>query len=432
MNILETKLGMDVLAVINSNANNLPNTEITATLLSGNQTLPLTRVQEQLLTKNYKEELTVDRTLIVSMTVSEYENYVLANSSDLIVELLEYPIKQSGVTEKIKPKVIRYRAKVNNLVNEALMIGDFAGTTTKEKDDNLKHVTLKLTDVVYADFHNTSFQGTVVDQGTVNDVIHCLGSNLGEYHMSVFPPDNTRDICGLVIDDGVKMMQIANWLQEFGVGVYYNGINTFIEDNTVFVYPLFMLEKHPKRKRVVILRCSPNDLIGIETTYSVEGDTVYIISSGEGKMSDDEEALEEILGNAIRWSEPNFLGDKISHKDGTSSNTSRGYYMYAQEQKRETIATVDKLITANKCRQMSKIHAARGAKVVLPWQNMNENVIYPNMEVDIYYMEAGVIKQLSGVIDGVRCVSSRDQDKQVDTFHTSGQLTMTVVPVDKL
>lgn len=428
MDILETPVGIDVKKVLDAAPPMETSINIRATIIVGTVHIKPARIHQHVVRRDYAGSTGDDRTLVVTVSKEEYAEVIYPNRLDLKCELtIANTNVQTKIAEnKASGKHQRYIAKLIKPVDLHLTEGTSNGNTLTKLREGEARIALELTDVSYDDLAFMSVS-TVLQGNSVEAAIEMCCSGMGDFPIVLHPIDNTRSVKNIVLEDGTKTLMVANWLQRYGGGVYFNGISTYVQNGTVYVFPISLLDKHPFRKSINIFHTGSTAMMGVDTTSCTINDTLNIISTGKMEFLDNVEFKEHAIGNATRWNQSCYLSDIVAHKDGATTVKRIGYNNHAIADRVHTNTTIGKLSTTNACFEVSRINDTQGRYLTVPWDNAKDGLIVPNMEVYFNYMTVKGPVRLHGII--VSCVfDSKEMPDagQIPNFKTVAMLTLRI------
>lgn len=421
MRVMDTIIGKEIDKILDSTDARASSFTLDLVLNVGTYRIVPNAIHKYKLIRHYRENIADVITLIITVNRYDYDVILYPYRLDITGTLTKTSTNGNSATtnSRMKGDTSEYRVKLINPKDNNFLLGLEVGDANWKKQESLVDIAIELTDQVVE--HLIGGQvSTVIKSGTAKSAIEVFTSNFGTHPINVHPTDFKGDVNNLIVPEGVSLLDFPNWLQVKGTGVYNNGINTYIQNGWVYVYPISLLEPHPKRNVINIFRLSDQEMVSITNTFCYKNSTPYIISGGVVDMIDDVEKNEGTMGNAIRWSSPNYMGERIIHKDGVTVFNGMGNNLHGIDDRRICYNRVHTLNTANNCNQISKINATQGKIVTLPWNNALPDMITPNMECIITYGTVGSTSVMKGVVIGVAYEAIRD-DGAATTPNFRGQ-----------
>jgi len=400
MRILNSPFKEDILKIAQSSTSSSGSflLEITLQTKAG-LPIPIERVHQKLLERDYLRGLGDKITMVIESSRATYEHLVHPNRRDLRCSITMTPCDKNG-NHPGDPFTVDYRAKLTNPKDLTVILASLGGDRLSDKQADSYPFAVQLVETALDDFKGMTMSGILHDC-TVLETIEGICSNLGTFPISVHPPDNEETYPIITMEQSHPVLEHANWMQSEGRGVYNHGCGTYFMHGWVFVYPLTLTEKHPDRKRHVVYRCAPDEMIGVENTYRVEGEVAYILVTGEVEYLDDTERRERTSGNAIVFdSNPDYYNDRVSHEDGVSTFENDTWTTIANDERLVNVSKTYCRQTTNIYRERSRLTESQGKIIELTWTNANAKFFPPNTELEIHYLNAGEMYTLSGIVVG--------------------------------
>lgn len=400
MRILNSVLKEDVEKILNDDAASTGSFLLDVVLQTkAGLDIPIERVHELLLDRDYMNAPGDRVMIVVESTRASYEHLVFPNRADLKASVTVTPCDKNG-NHPGDPFTVIYRAKLTDPTDNTFKVATMGGDKLVDKQGDNYYFALQLIEQDLDDLLDVRFSAVVYGH-TVQDTIECICSNFGGLPISLHPPDNTDTHDHIVLEQDHKLFYHANWMQNEGRGVYNHGCSTYLMNGWVFVFPPLLVEPHPERKRHVVYRCGPDEMIGVEQTFRVEGEVAYILATGEAEYSDNTETLERENGNIIIYdSEPDYTDDRVSHADGVTTFENGTWTTIADKDRLVNTSKTYNRQTSNPYREESRLREVNGKFIELVWTNANPQFFPPNTEIEVHYVNADELYTLSGVVVG--------------------------------
>lgn len=357
--------------------------------------------------------------LIITASVNqlEYDELIYRGREDLKARLtVESVNDKTGISGGERASKL-YRAKLTKVEDDKLIYGDSSSPDNNSKGMEIKDFALQLYDLELEKLKVKEIS-TVIRDTNVDDILHIVMSDFGKLVVDIHPPARKSPLAQTILPEGdVPIIEFPAWLQRYGGGVYEHNIGVFHYNDVVYVYPLFDTRQYPDRRKVIICSVGPAQLEGVDNTYHVEPGKLSILTTGKVDMIDTTESLEYELGNAVRFTTPNFISDAIEHSNGVTTATGSGYNEHGEHKETINKSTVGKLVTNNPFYEVSRIASNRGVRATLPWANANPALIYPNMEVTVLYKSGDDVHSMRGVVVGMDYQSSAGENEGIEGTH---------------
>ena len=229
--------------------------------------------------------------------------------------------------------------------------------------------------------------------------------------IDIVTPDNTtkRDI---VIPHGTHVTAMTYLAQHKFGGVYNAGIGSYVYTNqdgknVWSVYPKYNTNRFNQQIKKLVIYVLPTDrFAGIEKTFRVSGDTVYIVCTGNKKYFDDAEAGYGIGGVGFMMTNANSIHTKgVEVKpSGPYANPARINYNVATLNKADGnphIPMAANNVSSNPYVQYSEVLARTGGNLLLEWDNGDAMLLHPCMPCNIVFFNEQSVDVVDGVLHGV-------------------------------
>lgn len=225
----------------------------------------------------------------------------------------------------------------------------------------------------------------------------------------VSKPNNDTPYNHVIIPTGVKLLDVADYLQNQSYGVYNGSIGVYFEkrnnDNIMYVYPLYDKERYDSvTRKLNIYYANTSKLDYVENTYKVEGDIVKILGSNIKNVDTGENDLMD-TGDGIVYSSPDLLTRRnviVTDNDVTAAKNSQ---ISATSVKKRRDGTSNQTYLGNESnlyRHRSIINKKTMAIYQVEWKYPKPSLLYPGMPVCfIYEDEVNGIVKLKGVLQSV-------------------------------
>lgn len=251
--------------------------------------------------------------------------------------------------------------------------------------------------VMLSEFYN-GFSGLKVEGSNIN--LQC----------NIAKPNNDLTYNHIMIPTGIKLLDIADYLQNRSYGVYNGAIGAYFtkrnKANTMYVYPLYDKERYDSvTQKLNIYYANTSKLNFIENTYKKDGDIVKIIAGSNIKSYDTGENEFIDTGDGVVMSDPMLLTRRnaiITDNDITVSKQSQLTAAKIKERKDGMSQQVYLGNEPNLYRYRSIVNKQAMAVYQLEWKFPNIDLLYPGMPTCFIYEDetAGIVK-LKGVLQTV-------------------------------
>lgn len=396
------------------------------------QQIPVHNVESLKRISMYFTETTDYHFLTVNLFKSAYQQILKGNRKLLKLQLTRFPTNLSGETVSSGGNYVEtYCAHLLDLASEAVetRVGALTGTYL---DDLGGFVTtrVQLVERGIAEFRLWEISGVYRNctmahliLGLLSTPITALGES-GEinYNVTMYPADNTDPYYQRVIPNGIPLVDIPGWLQ-LTWGVYMGGIGNYLYQGMWYVYPLYNFTRYQKAKRrVTIINVPKNEMMGLTSSYYVDGDEIYIYATGDTKHTDTSDKRLDRSGTGFKAAKlGNLVSGFTETANGQTSIRKDGNYNVVSFDDRESdvsnIKAVPNLLTDNLWRDSSVVIQNMGNFITLAWENSNVYILYPGIPVRFIYKYRGIPHSLFGTIASVDTHTSTYMNNVSDTMY---------------
>lgn len=237
--------------------------------------------------------------------------------------------------------------------------------------------------------------------------------------VDVVEPTNSIIHDHIIIPPETSLVDLPEYLQHIK-GVYSSGIGYFLQDGIWSIWPLRDHTQFSKRKRTLTVVMLPeSDTPFLERSYKLNGDNVFIISTGKVKLKDDVQSAELNSGNGIRYMRASALIDKMSSvKDNKSTlhrdDTLKTLLFNERKDGLNKAPFISGIFTDNPYPAISSASKGHARELVVQWINADHKLLYPGMPVKVLYEKEGVVEELMGTLSGVIATIATATDGIID------------------
>lgn len=254
---------------------------------------------------------------------------------------------------------------------------------------------------------------------------------------NIIPPDNTAPRAHYVIPHNTPIYAIPTLLQEKMGGVYSAGIGTYFQSyknkKMWFVYPLYNTTRFKEDVPKVIFYAVPKQrFMGVDRTYRVEGDILYVAVTSDKNYSDSGETDLMDTGSGFRMADARaFMKKPVEMtEEGPVGARKRLNTEIAIKDRPDGLnyaPTSDSQISSNPYAQTSRVIARAGARIDLTWENSIPQLLYPAMPCKYVYLMKDKIKEVEGVVLFAHTVIQMDGTGiNVHSYKTTSQIVLFV------
>lgn len=221
--------------------------------------------------------------------------------------------------------------------------------------------------------------------------------------IEMYPPDTDVYKNALMIRQGVRLVDVAKYLQEH-YGVYNTGIGCYYHAQYWHVWPLYNTKRFELARQTLTIVNVPRDRFpGIERTYELSGSSLSIVSTGETVMFDNNNMVKYNQGDGTRAIRASAMsgsegmtvdkGQVVLHRGKTNTE------ILTSERVTDTnLAPSEPEVTDNTCRILSRTAVGQGSHMQLGWENSNPDLLVPGMPLKLLYLKGDVVVQRYGTL----------------------------------
>lgn len=227
--------------------------------------------------------------------------------------------------------------------------------------------------------------------------------------ITLIKPDTEEEREHYLIPHGTRLLDVPNFIQNKCGGVFSTGLNTYFQDNQIYVYPVANLKRfEDEEQTLTVIRIPENRYSDIERTYMLDDKRLTVLATSESKFSDINKAMLLKEGNGVRFADARKYMNKITEtKDNKSiikrKETNHEYLSVPLEQQ-DTVIMTPSRIHSNPFKEYSKQAKKDGGLLSFVWQNADVSLLYPGMPVKVLYSDQEDVKEIQGVLLKVHSV----------------------------
>jgi len=232
-----------------------------------------------------------------------------------------------------------------------------------------------------------------------------------KYKIDIAPVNNTNTYDHIEVPTGLKLSDLALYLQETHYGVYNGSIGFYIQDfynvKTIFVYPLYDSYRFldPKVKKKLIVYSVPDmKYDAVEHTYLIDGDILKIVSghSGVGHNTGTDNLIDD--GNAITTTKADQVMLRNALVTDKAATVSSDLTLDGQKDKTLPDGTENVIhlgVDDNLYKYRSNLNKHKTMTYQAQWNYCNPELLYPGMPVCYVYTENTKVIKLNGILQSM-------------------------------
>lgn len=237
--------------------------------------------------------------------------------------------------------------------------------------------------------------------------------------VDVVEPTNSIVHEHIIIPPETPLVDLPEYLQ-YTKGIYSSGVGYFLQDGIWSIWPLRDHTQFNKRKRTLTVVMLPeSDTPFLEQSYKLNGDNVFIVSTGRVKLKDGVQSAELNDGNGLRYIRSSALVDKMSSVSDNKStlnrkDTLKTLLFNERKDGLNNAPFIKGVFTDNPYPAISNASKGHARELVVQWINADHKLLYPGMPVKVLYEKDGIVEELMGTLGGVVAIIATATDGIID------------------
>ena len=226
-------------------------------------------------------------------------------------------------------------------------------------------------------------------------------------------PGGSEDIHPMVsIEHGVKLSDLADYIQKKAGGIYPTGLAQFIHEQVWYVFPPYDTARYEDSIDKMHLIFVPSKRYPvIERSYLVENGVTTVLVTGEKSIQSDKEQRQQNDGNGVYFADASAMqGDFAKAKGNVAlldrSKTLSEFIGEPRPDGKDNMRMARERITANPYPILSRMARGQGHFFTAVWRNANPDTIKPGMAVKVFYLNNDEVCTIDGVL-----IKALEQDK---------------------
>ena len=298
----------------------------------------------------------------------------------------------------------RYRAILVAIPPEPNITGQVQGRSADFGDlTNMVEVQLELQEFLLEDIRAIT-TGTTIQSSTPADALRAMitaytarvGLSREEAPVSfdMQPPNNVTPQTHISIPHSVELTSLADFLQTKGGGIYNYDIASFLERGCWYVWSPFDTSRQDYVEDTLVLLLAPvGKYPGVEHTYRTTSRQTIVMVTGDRQHIDDTQNDLYDVGNGIRFLDAVGVMEGFDTVEGNRVTVDRSKnateIIYAPNPTGKVrMRTVQS--SSNIYHELSKVSPSKGSYLTVVWENANNDLIRPDMNVQVMMAVGGV------------------------------------------
>lgn len=376
--------------------------------------------------RNYESNIGDECIIDILLPLGTYAKQVYPNKHILEITLNKTVLSDIGESSAVGEKIGLERFKAIMLVDETPSL---EGSDLDRYDEEALNLQ-KIITVSFQLLNRTleklriSNVGGIFRNTTANDVIKgILSSESVKVKVDSVPAITVVDMVDsqnkqkrdhIVIPQGTKLLEMPSYLQKRCGGVYATGLGTYLQGKAWWVYPLYDTQRFntDTRTTLVIFKVPSKRFNNVERTYRVDGNSVFVLGTGDVQHKDDGETGFVIDGNGFQIAQAKqFMNGGAVAVEDNKAVVSRGKLnsepiLFNKADNVNNVQVSKNKISDNSFVEYTALTARNGGITTMEWQNAEPNLLIPGMCVKIHYMDNDKLVETNGTLLSVQILTS--------------------------
>ncbi|BEG72745.1 virion structural protein [Pseudomonas phage PA1C] len=375
----------------------------------------------------------------------DYVHDIVPYRDNLQVDVSEIPLLEAVATRNVERKAVtkRYRGiiSVSGDDNPALS-GKNSNLKSREAMNQIGLISVQMQLV-----DELTYKLMMVTCGTtyrVTTTMNALKSLWTQFGQLVGGSDSQRllaiDIADgysqeernqIIIPDGMPLKDVHRFFQDKEGGIYSTGIGRYIQNQVLFLYPLYDTTRYGKNTKVLNLINVPNDRYqGAEKTFRNTMRHITVLATGDATSLDQGLAEQLQNGNSFRFGDARKVFQDFAIDKDNKMLVDRATNLFEVKMKDletgfNNVRWAKDRLTSNPFKQYTDMARKQGQEIKLEWTHGNPDLLYPGMPVKFQTISDNRVKTYHGVLLGVN-EQRRSADAGATVNRHVGKVTLGV------
>lgn len=383
---------------------------IEATIILPDRQIKPYRVVHTDIERDFAQAICDDGVITLSMSMGSYVTDILPNLEEIQIELMYIFTSEidRDVQYDLKPVVRKYRA-YPRLTKDP----DLQGLPSIDRDQSLIELEFDITGRVSEVIRMTDVGGTYHNLRPI-DLIRVMYYEISrqiEVPVEELPkgteyvdPDVADTKENLIIPDGLKLLDLPQYLNKYCGGIYNYDIGTYYHERIWYTYPILNTHRYQESKHTIdIYVAPPNHMPGLTRTWKRSSDELKlsIVTTGDFIQKDDREEISLTQGNGIRFGKATELFESWSTVAGNVADTQYADTMaeFVIRNRKSNLQQITRVNpTDNLAHELSKLRTRTGYFILVTWENSRPDLLIPGTPVKFYYQTDSGVKELNATL----------------------------------
>ena len=439
MNFQDTALYHEVLAIAASGSKPVV-LRFEAIIHANNVDIPVLWVETLDNKRNYHKNYHDDTRIVVAVTAGDHAYKIVPFKSTLeltlkITTLLENP--SPVVNQEIPVRTVRYRATLYDNSSPVLESNSPVALDQKKMDDlDIKVFELQLQNPAIEQLRMATFSGTFRQVNGIDLIRYALtnaGKNVqvddGWRIKGVTVAPNATDAVRehILVKQPTKLVELPDVVNRICGGLFPAGFNFYLQGNYWYLFAGYDVKAYDKSPRTLtVINIPANRMPSPERSYRTTATQLIVIATGEAKHIDNSEEEQLNKGNGVRFMDAakimeGFVSVEGNKATAVKANNICEFISESRETGLQNIVESETRISANYQIESARLARRNGSRIMITWENSDENLLYPGMPVKWMYVQNDIPEEIYGILLGAETfytVSNRNQKEKRFTSTT--------------
>lgn len=373
---------------------------------------------------------------VVALQISQsmYHKLLVPNKNNIQLKITKYPNNAAGSASQLSTSYSQIFNAFLIDVSNALLASNSNQIDNAITDDmsGLLEVFFECHDPALFEYrlHEVGgvYKGCTMDELITGLMTHPLSTTNGKnVPVSMIPANNTRRYYQIVIPNGIRLVKLPEYLQK-RYGIYSTGLGNYFYKGRWYIFPLLNFKRYNEdNSTLTILNVPPQEMVGNENSYMVEGRNLFVFSSGNSVHFDKSEHTLNNTGRGVKFAIGSNLIDNFREADAVIPVGRNFISLSADPDGRglENIHSSPAMMTDNPYVKLSEVSAGLGSILMVRWEYANTDLLYPGMPTKILYKQGNVVRSILGTLLMINSDTSNFMNNPSDKrYITVAELTI--------
>jgi len=206
----------------------------------------------------------------------------------------------------------------------------------------------------------------------------------------------------VIIPHGLKLTDLADYLQHKQGGIYSTGLAQFIYKRWWYIFSAYdTVDYEDSEDKVVLISVPQKRYPSVTKTWLKKNNVITILATGNRNLKSDKQAQYDTVGNGIMFTDANTIVKGFHQEQANIATINRGgnnSEFAGEDVGKNHMTLANNPITSNPFAATSRIAKAKGHYLVYEWQNCDPNVIKPGMKFKIQMLVSDQVVEVNGIL----------------------------------